>query len=213
MLSEAVCPKYFSKTLSFTYSEKVILLKIFFWVFHKKKYYYSRNIYKNVFKYKKAAIDSCSINRSNHWRCSIKGPLSSLRQFLIVERPLKKKKKAVSFIPKVLFALEIFTFLSWHFDYVEKGLDKKAIVNLKIFDVTDIIAIHILPNICRGKDNQEMEFGQLIKYSVRNIFLKNHAENKAGRLVLCLFSFFFVFLFSLVKVKARDEHLSFNIFW
>ena len=129
MLREASCSKYFSKyfSLSFTYSA------FFIW----KKYYYSRNIYKNVFKYKKAAIDSWSINRSNHWRCSIKGPLSDLRQFLIVERPLKKKKKAVSFISKALFALEIFTFLSWHFGYVEKGLDKKAIVNLKIFDVTD----------------------------------------------------------------------------
>ena len=35
-----------------------------------------------------------------------------------------------------------------------------------------IIKAHILPNISRSKSNQAMEFGQLIKYSVRNIFLQ-----------------------------------------
>ena len=35
-----------------------------------------------------------------------------------------------------------------------------------------IIAIHILPNISRSKDNQAMKFGQLIKYNVGNIFPK-----------------------------------------
>ena len=34
-----------------------------------------------------------------------------------------------------------------------------------------IILINILPNISRSKGNQTMEFGQLIKYNVRNIFL------------------------------------------
>ena len=31
------------------------------------------------------------------------------------------------------------------------------------------IAIHILLNISRSKDNQAMKFGQLIKYKMRNI--------------------------------------------
>ena len=35
-----------------------------------------------------------------------------------------------------------------------------------------IIKAHILPNISRSKSNQAMEFGQLIKYSVKNIFLQ-----------------------------------------
>ena len=35
------------------------------------------------------------------------------------------------------FRSEIFTFLSWLFDYVEKRLDKKVKVNSKIYDVTD----------------------------------------------------------------------------
>ena len=33
-------------------------------------------------------------------------------------------------------------------------------------------AIHILPNISRSKGNQAMKFDWLIKYSVRNIFLR-----------------------------------------
>ena len=32
------------------------------------------------------------------------------------------------------------------------------------------IAIHVLPNISRHKDNQTMEFAQLIEHNMRNIF-------------------------------------------
>ena len=35
-----------------------------------------------------------------------------------------------------------------------------------------VVAMHILPNISRSKDNQAMEFGQLIESNIRNIFLK-----------------------------------------
>ena len=41
------------------------------------------------------------------------------------------------FMFKALLVFEIFTFLAWLFGYVEKRLDKKAKVNLKIYDVTD----------------------------------------------------------------------------
>ena len=34
-----------------------------------------------------------------------------------------------------------------------------------------IITIHILANISRSKRNQTMKFGQLIKYSMTNVFL------------------------------------------
>ena len=34
------------------------------------------------------------------------------------------------------------------------------------------IAIHILPNILRSKENQTMKFGQLIEYNMGNIFLE-----------------------------------------
>ena len=33
------------------------------------------------------------------------------------------------------------------------------------------------------KGKQAMKFGQLIEYLKRNIFLKNYAENEAGKLV------------------------------
>ena len=34
------------------------------------------------------------------------------------------------------------------------------------------ITIHILPNISQRKGNQTMQFGQLIEYKKRNIFLQ-----------------------------------------
>ena len=47
-------------------------------------------------------------------------------------------KNAFCFILKALFILEIFTFLRYLlFGYVEKRLDKKAMVNFKIYDVAD----------------------------------------------------------------------------
>ena len=38
---------------------------------------------------------------------------------------------------KAFFVREVFTFLPWLFSYVEKWLDKKAMINFKIYDVTD----------------------------------------------------------------------------
>ena len=35
-----------------------------------------------------------------------------------------------------------------------------------------IVAVCILPNISRSKGNQVMKFGELTKYSERNIFLQ-----------------------------------------
>ena len=61
---------------------------------------------------------------------------------------------------KNFFVLEIFTFLSLHFGYVEKRLDQKAMVNFKIY----VITLHILPNISRSKGNQKIKLGQFIEY-------------------------------------------------
>ena len=41
------------------------------------------------------------------------------------------------------------------------------------------ITIHILPNISRNKGNQEMKFGQLIEYNMRNIFIKKSYTKRA----------------------------------
>ena len=52
----------------------------------------------------------------------------------------KVMKNAFCFTLKAIFVLKIFTFLSWLFGYVEKRLDNnKAMVNFKIYDVTDWI--------------------------------------------------------------------------
>ena len=65
--------------------------------------------------------------------------LSSKRLVFIYfsESSLKMVKDAFYFMLNALFFLKIFTFLSWLFDYVEKRLDKKGMVNFKISDVTD----------------------------------------------------------------------------
>ena len=44
------------------------------------------------------------------------------------------------------------------------------------------IAIHILPNISRSKDNQVLKFGQLIEYNMRNISVENHTQNVLKKL-------------------------------
>ena len=50
-----------------------------------------------------------------------------------------------------------------------------------------IIAIHILPNVLRSKDNQLIEY---TKYNMRNISIQRQAENEARILVTDLFLFF-----------------------
>ena len=41
----------------------------------------------------------------------------------------------------------------------------------------------MLPNISRSKGNQTMKFGQLIKYNMRNVFLKKSYTNMVEKLV------------------------------
>ena len=70
--------------------------------------------------------------------------------------------------------------------------------------------MHIFPNISRSTGNQsEMKFGQLIRYKVRDIFFKNHAEIEAGRLVLDLF---FVFKKFLYEEEGKERQHNFNLF-
>ena len=93
-----------------------------------------------------------------------------LRHFLTAETSLKIMKNALYFMLKALFVLEIFSFLSWFLGYVEKWFDKKAVVNFKIYDVSDgeqIIIIHILSNISRSKDKQTIKFGPVLQKSCR----------------------------------------------
>ena len=76
---------------------------------------------------------------SLHYKKLIKGPLSGLRQFLRIDENDEKYWKIMLeiFKLKALFVLEVFTFFSWLFGCVEKQFDKKAMVNFKMYDVTD----------------------------------------------------------------------------
>ena len=66
-----------------------------------------------------------------------------------------------------------------------------------------IITIHILPKISRSEINQTTKFNQL-ECNGRKIFFKNHAENESWRLVPGPF---------LQEIKAKGQHLSFNVSW
>ena len=85
------------------------------------------------------------------------------------ESALKVMKYTLYFMLKALFIFELFTFLCWYFGYLVKRRDKKAMFNFKSYDV---VTIHILPNISRSKGNQTTKFGQLIEYTMRNVFLE-----------------------------------------
>ena len=114
------------------------------------------------------------------------------------------------FMLKTLVVLEIFSFLFSLFTYVEKRLDKKAMVNSRIYYTQtgqQIITMHISLKLSRSKGNQTIKLRQLIKYSVRNIFLQKSGgkwERETSSRTLFVFSRF------LYKVKASGQHLSFN---
>ena len=45
------------------------------------------------------------------------------------------------------------------------------------------VAMHRLPNISRKKANQTMNFGQLIEYNMRDIFLENSYTKCGGETI------------------------------
>ena len=50
------------------------------------------------------------------------------------------------------------------------------------------IAIHMLPNISRRKDNQTVKFGQLIEYNMENNFFEKSYTKFDGKTFLRFFS-------------------------
>ena len=114
---------------------------------------------------------------------------------------------------KAIFDLEIITFLSWVFGYVEKWVDKKVKDNFKIY-VTDWTTNNYTTRIAQYSGtnvNQAVKLGQLIEYNLGGweiFFFKNDAENEARTLVPGLF---FVFKKGLYKVKTTTQYLSFSI--
>ena len=64
---------------------------------------------------------------------------------------------------------------------------ERYLVDFKIYYVTtgkQTIAIHILPNILRSKDNQAMEFGQFLEYIMKKSFLeKSYTKCGGGKTI------------------------------
>ena len=52
---------------------------------------------------------------------------------------------------------------------------------------TQMITMNVLSDISKSKGNKTMKFGQLLKSNMRNIFVKNYAENRGRKLNLDLF--------------------------
>ena len=64
-------------------------------------------------------------------------------------------------ILKALFILKIFKFLSWRFGHLKKGFIRNVSLrkNLETQPQKQTIAMQILPNISRSKENKTMKFG------------------------------------------------------
>ena len=111
-------------------------------------------------------------------------------------------KKCFKKVLKALFILQIFHLLSYILVMIT--FDNFPNFSISKFD------LQILPNFSGSRGNQALKFTQLTEYNVENIFVKNHAENKAWLLIPDLF---FFFKKALYKVIAFGEHLSINMFW
>ena len=138
-------------------------------VFH-EKWFLEKMLKKSIGKY----IRNIEIFRL--YKC-IKGPLSSLRQFMITESPSKLMKSVFLFVLKPLFVFEIF--LSWFFGYIEKQLDNRAKLSFKIsqMKLNNMITNKLITQIGQYR-KKSRKFGKLIKYSVKAIFCQKSCSNR-----------------------------------
>ena len=84
-------------------------------------------------------------------------------------------KKFFYFILKAFFVLKIFKNLSSLFGHVAKNglIRNKRLTSKSMTSKPGQVTIVILLNISRSKENQKMNFGQLIEYNKRKNFLQN----------------------------------------
>ena len=97
------------------------------------------------------------------------------------------KKNAFYFIWKALFVLKILlSFSPELFGHVGKRPDKKVEVNFESYDVIDWEINNYNTRIAQylKKKYQLDNNYQLINYSMRNIFIENHAQNALEKLIL-----------------------------
>ena len=94
----------------------------------------------------------------------------------IFVNPLKMMKNDFYFMLKALFVLEVFTLFSDFLVRKKNSLMRKPRFTSKFVTSQtrqQIITIHKLSNISRSKGNEAMKFGQIVKYSARNVFFQN----------------------------------------
>ena len=121
----------------------------------------------------------------------LKGTLLGLRQFLVTESLLIITKNAFYFTLKALFFLKIFKFILDFLVIKKYGLIRKRRLISKLMTSQtgkQTIAICILRDISRSKNNQTMKFDKFIKYNVRNIFLEKSYIKCGGNTIPRCFS-------------------------
>ena len=106
---------------------------------------------------------------------------------MITESPLKMMKNAFYFILKALFVEKIFKFFAMTFWSCRKNgsIRKVRLISKSLTSRRgkQTIEVHILSNFWRSKGNQAMNFGQLIGYNMRNIFVETSWAKCAGETI------------------------------
>ena len=95
-------------------------------------------------------------------------------------------KNVFYFTLKALFVLKILKFLSWLFGHKINGLIRKMrLISKPITSQPGYltIVIRMLPNISRNERNETAKFGELINYSMRNIFLEKLSTKCPGETI------------------------------
>ena len=99
------------------------------------------------------------------------------------ESPIRMIKNSFYLCYRDLFIFELFTFLSRLFDYSEKWLNVKVIVNFKFMmsqTGQQIIKIRIVPNISIGKKQSDNEIWSINAYNMSKIFLEKSYTKCGG---------------------------------
>ena len=111
--------------------------------------------------------NSCNLENQNSFKVGL-SPYKNNCVICFNESPLKVMKNVFCFILKALFVLKIFRFLTGLFGHFVWTFCSKFMTSQPD---SQIITVHILPNISRCKVNEAMKFGHLIENNKINIFL------------------------------------------
>ena len=100
-------------------------------------------------------------------------------------------KNAFYFTLRAFCSQGIYSFVLTFWSCRKNGLIRKISLISKFLTSQpgkQAIAIHILINISRSKDNDAMKFGQLVKYNMKNIFFEKSYTKCGGEAIPRSFS-------------------------